>query len=186
MWCCSCTPSRPCPCREWWECVVVCGGGSVCCGGGGCGSVWLWECVVVVGVFLVVCCVWWWEWWWECVVVVGVYGGGVWWWWECVWWECVWWCWCVCGGVSGGGGGSGTSEAPVTGPRWLLFRGGVQVETRLPAGFLRGVEAWIPEVAGVDLEGLLQQMTGQETPRDPKRPVLDIDVDGDRVQVYVE
>ncbi|CAG9460802.1 unnamed protein product [Pedinophyceae sp. YPF-701] len=66
--------------------------------------------------------------------------------------------------------------------------GDVKIETTLPVGLLAGVEGFIPQLQGVDLESLIGQMTGKEGPRDRSKPVVDFDVDGsgDRVQVFLQ
>lgn len=59
--------------------------------------------------------------------------------------------------------------------------------SRLPAaGFLNSVSAFMPAVAGVDLEGLVKQAVGGDW--DPSQPLLDeqLTPDGDHIQVYLE
>eukprot|EP00887_Chlorella_sp_A99_P005056 scaffold4.g5056.t1 len=62
----------------------------------------------------------------------------------------------------------------------------VKLDTRFPAGFLNSVSAFVPAVAGVDLEGLVKQAVGGDW--DPSQPVLDeeLPAGGDRLQVYLE
>jgi hypothetical protein len=42
------------------------------------------------------------------------------------------------------------------------------------------------QVAGVDLEGLLRQVRGDDGRRDEKRPLVDFNSGADRIQVFVE
>ncbi len=76
--------------------------------------------------------------------------------------------------------------------QWLRVRvtdargGGVKLESRFPAGFLGGVAALIPQVAGMDLEGLLRGSGGGGAR--PGAPVLEFGGENgeDRVEVFLE
>jgi 2-methylisocitrate lyase-like PEP mutase family enzyme len=85
----------------------------------------------------------------------------------------------------GGGGDYATRRA-----QWLRIkispsRGGpVKLDTRFPAGFLNSVAAFVPQVAGVDLEGLVREAKGGAWA--PGAPVLEFEADSDTVQVFLE
>jgi hypothetical protein len=67
--------------------------------------------------------------------------------------------------------------------------GGVKLESRFPAGFLGGVAALIPQVAGMDLEGLLRgNNAGGSGGARPGAPVLEFGGENgeDRVEVFLE
>ena len=53
-----------------------------------------------------------------------------------------------------------------------------------PSGFLNSVAAFVPAVAGVDLEGLVRQAAGGDW--EPSRPLLDLPSGEDRVEVFLE
>jgi hypothetical protein len=77
--------------------------------------------------------------------------------------------------------------------QWLRIRisdartGAVKLDTRFPAGFLGNVAVIIPQVAGLDLEGLLKGSSdkGGKT-RSENEPVLSFAADGDSIQVFLE
>ena len=106
-------------------------------------------------------------------------------------------------GSGGGGSAAGTIDLAVKegqrqysggGERtakWLRIKisdaslGTVKLETRFPAGFLNGIAAFVPQVAGMDLEGLLRGAKGGDW--DASRPLLAEELaGGDRVEVFVE
>ncbi|CAL8465196.1 g4731 [Coccomyxa elongata] len=61
--------------------------------------------------------------------------------------------------------------------------GEVRLETRLPAAFVDGIATIIPQVAGVDLEELIQQTQAGWT-RD--KPVADFETGGERIQIFLD
>ena len=74
--------------------------------------------------------------------------------------------------------------------QWLRVRiadarsGLVKLDTRFPAGFLGSVAAFVPAVAGVDLEGLVRQAAGADW--DASKPLLDFESGEDVIQVFLE
>lgn len=65
--------------------------------------------------------------------------------------------------------------------------GAVKLETRIPAGFVRGLSAIVPQVAGMlDIEALAKVVSGDaEWTR--SKPVFEADAGaGDKVQVFVD
>ena len=71
--------------------------------------------------------------------------------------------------------------------------GAVKLDTRFPAGFLGGVANIIPQVAGMDLEGLLRGGGGgggggdggRRTPG-PGEPAFSFEADTDRIDIFIE
>ncbi|PRW44559.1 petal death [Chlorella sorokiniana] len=59
------------------------------------------------------------------------------------------------------------------------------LDTRFPAGFLNSVATFIPAVAGVDLEGLVKQATGDEA-WEPGKPIYRFDSGNDRIEIWLE
>lgn len=64
-----------------------------------------------------------------------------------------------------------------------IASGDVRLETRLPAAFIDGIATVIPQVAGVDLEELIQQTQAGWT-RD--KPVADFETGGERIQIFLD
>ena len=65
--------------------------------------------------------------------------------------------------------------------------GAVKLETRIPAGFVRGLSAIVPQVAGMlDIEAIARVVSGDaEWTR--SKPVFEADAGaGDKVQVFVD
>jgi hypothetical protein len=90
-----------------------------------------------------------------------------------------------------GGGGRRREYTEGRLPQWLRIRvreraapGTVKFESRFPAGFLSAVAGFVPQVAGVDLEGLVRGAKGVEW--SPEKPLLDFEADGDRVEIFLE
>lgn len=83
-------------------------------------------------------------------------------------------------------GPSSSSESPRS--KWLRFKitdtrtGNVQLDTRFPAGFLDGVAAIIPQIAGVDLQQIIQRSTSSPS----SEPAFSFEADGDRIDIFVE
>ena len=114
------------------------------------------------------------------------------------------------GGGGGGGGSSssspgrgGSSSGSVPSSRALealkrsrFFRvtirdratGTTKLETRIPASFVGGLAALVPQVAGVDVDALLSEIAGGGDVADDlmRKPLVDVDAGGDRVQVFLE
>jgi 2-methylisocitrate lyase-like PEP mutase family enzyme len=73
--------------------------------------------------------------------------------------------------------------------KWLRVRisdsssGQVKLDTRFPGGFLDSVAAFVPQVAGIDLNEILGT-TDME--KQKVGPVFSFDADGDRVDIFVE
>ncbi|BDA50301.1 probable 2,3-dimethylmalate lyase at N-terminal half [Coccomyxa sp. Obi] len=88
----------------------------------------------------------------------------------------------------GGAGGEDASTA-LRRARFLRVKitsvasGEVRLETRLPAAFVDGIATVIPQVAGVDLEELIQQTQAGWT-RD--KPVADFETGGERIQIFLD
>ncbi|KAK9903591.1 hypothetical protein WJX75_009441 [Coccomyxa subellipsoidea] len=61
--------------------------------------------------------------------------------------------------------------------------GETRLETRLPAGFIDAIATVVPQVAGIDLEELIQQTQAGWT-RD--KPVADFETGGERVQIFLD
>ena len=73
----------------------------------------------------------------------------------------------------------------------------VKLDTRFPAGFLGGIASIIPQVAGLDLEGLVRSLSGtkdESTSSTQQRskeweegmPILSFDSDGDLIEIFLE
>jgi 2-methylisocitrate lyase-like PEP mutase family enzyme len=108
----------------------------------------------------------------------------------------------------GGGGGSGSSSSSSSSrapssralealKRSRFFRvtirdrasGTTKLETRIPASFVGGLAALVPQVAGVDLDALLSEIAGggADVADDLlRKPLVDVDAGSDRVQVFLE
>ena len=73
--------------------------------------------------------------------------------------------------------------------KWLRFRvidgrsGEVQLDTKFPAGFLDGVAAVIPQIAGIDLQQILDE-AGRDS--ESGKPVFSFQADGDTIEIFVE
>jgi 2-methylisocitrate lyase-like PEP mutase family enzyme len=112
-------------------------------------------------------------------------------------------------GSGGGGTGSGSSSSSSTNrapssralealKRSRFFRvtirdrqsGATKLETRIPASFVGGLAALVPQVNGVDLDAVLSEIAGGaggEAAEDLlRKPLVDVDAGGDRVQVFLE
>ena len=61
--------------------------------------------------------------------------------------------------------------------------GVVKLETTIPAGFLEGIPAIIPAIAGIDLGGLISSAQPDHL---QGRALADITNDGDRVQIFLQ
>ncbi|GLI59486.1 hypothetical protein VaNZ11_001371 [Volvox africanus] len=63
----------------------------------------------------------------------------------------------------------------------------VKLETRVPAGFLNGLTALIPQVSGFNIEALLEQAMGPGAVRpQPGQPLISIPTGNDIVQIFLE
>ncbi|GIL63708.1 hypothetical protein Vafri_17595 [Volvox africanus] len=63
----------------------------------------------------------------------------------------------------------------------------VKLETRVPAGFLNGLTALIPQVSGFNIEALLEQAMGPEAVRPQAgQPLISIPTGNDMVQIFLE
>lgn len=75
--------------------------------------------------------------------------------------------------------------------QWLRIKisdkqsGAVKLDTRFPAGFLNSVAGFVPQVAGLDLEGLVKKVKG-DTTWSPDMPLLDSEIEGDRIEIFLE
>jgi 2-methylisocitrate lyase-like PEP mutase family enzyme len=101
---------------------------------------------------------------------------------------------------SGGSGGGRTaipsSRALEALKRSRFFRvsirdranGTTKLETRIPASFVGGLAALVPQVAGIDVDALLSEIAGGgDVAADlMSKPLVDVDAGGDRVQVFLE
>lgn len=89
-----------------------------------------------------------------------------------------------------GGGGQGGGRGPFGASTVLRVKiadartGLVKLETRIPAGFLGGVTALIPQVAGMNLEALMEQALGEKW--DLSKPILNLNSGSDVVQIFLE
>ncbi|KAL4428516.1 hypothetical protein ABPG75_002605 [Micractinium tetrahymenae] len=95
------------------------------------------------------------------------------------------------GPEEGGSGGRQYGTRSAREAQWLRFRitdtqaGKVTLDTRIPAGFLNSVATFIPAVAGVDLEGLVKQATG-DADWDASKPLYRYDSGSERIEVFLE
>ncbi|GIL77225.1 hypothetical protein Vretimale_3094 [Volvox reticuliferus] len=97
---------------------------------------------------------------------------------------------------SGSGSGSGADAADdpyYRRNRSLRVRisdvstGLVKLETRIPAGFLNGLTALVPQVSGFNIEALLEQAMGPGAVRpQPGQPLISIPTGNDVVQIFLE
>lgn len=78
----------------------------------------------------------------------------------------------------------------------------VKLDTRFPAGFIGNLASLIPQIAGLDLEGLLRRVASGETyeapqpegqaergdrkGRNPNDPILSFETDGDKIDIFLE
>ncbi|KAI3428432.1 hypothetical protein D9Q98_007259 [Chlorella vulgaris] len=89
------------------------------------------------------------------------------------------------------GQGGYRARNPSSSPQWLRVRitdtraDKVTLDTRIPAGFLSSAASLIPASAGVDLEGLVRQATG-DAGWDSSKPVYRFDSNNDKFEVFLE
>lgn len=109
-----------------------------------------------------------------------------------------------------GGGGSGSSFSLTVGPdgkqysdserqaRWDAFRRSkffkvcikdkrtnmMKLETRIPAGFIGGLTALVPQVAGVNFEEMVEAAVGEKL--DLNKPIVDYESGNDIITVWLE
>ncbi|GFR41987.1 hypothetical protein Agub_g2667 [Astrephomene gubernaculifera] len=63
----------------------------------------------------------------------------------------------------------------------------VKLETRVPAGFLNGLTALVPQVAGFNIEALLDQALGPGgVLPPPDQPLLNLATGSDKIQIFLE
>ncbi|GLC42609.1 hypothetical protein PLESTB_001118600 [Pleodorina starrii] len=96
-------------------------------------------------------------------------------------------------GTGSGTGGGAADDASYRRNRSLRVRisdaasGLVKLETRVPAGFLNGITALVPQVSGFNIEALLEQAMGPGAARpQPGQPLLSIPTGNDIVQIFLE
>ncbi|PSC69845.1 Phosphoenolpyruvate carboxylase family isoform 2 [Micractinium conductrix] len=89
------------------------------------------------------------------------------------------------------GEGYGARDPADRRAQWLRVRvtdtkaGKVTLDTRFPAGFLNSVATFVPAVAGVDLEGLVKQATG-DAEWEPSKPLYRYEAGSDRIEIFLE
>ncbi|KAF8057118.1 Dml [Scenedesmus sp. PABB004] len=98
----------------------------------------------------------------------------------------------------GGGGRDAEADEAARQSRWDAFRrsrffkvsikdrrtGITKLETRIPAGFIGGLTALIPQVAGVNFEEMVEAAMGDRL--DLSKPLLDYESGNDVITVYLE
>lgn len=60
----------------------------------------------------------------------------------------------------------------------------VKLETRIPAGFLQGLSALVPQASGLNLEALMQQALGEK--KDLNDPLVDFNSGNDNIRIWLE
>lgn len=62
--------------------------------------------------------------------------------------------------------------------------GMTKLETRIPAGFIGGLTALVPQVAGVNFEEMVEAAVGEKL--DPSKPLVDYESGNDIITVWLE